>query len=691
MIGLLYLLLCFGVGNVICTAVFPKLGQFTRLDYEGNRINLSPYLLLFPAWFVTGTLVLSWFTYFLGYLFGDYREPLLYANFIVIPVACLVFGINLFLRLHKNRKFEGLLCQDKRTVYFEFALLLLITLLASILMWKTFFQQGDQLYIGVTVFSDFSPHLGMIRSFSYGNNFPTAYSHYAGEDIKYHFMYQFFVGNLEYLGLRIDYAFNLPSIISFISAFLLLYVLAVKITGKRLAGALACLFFAFRSSKTLFTYIASLPEGTSVLKALRENMEFISDTPNENWGLWNLNVYCNQRHLALGLAVMFLVILLMMPRLYAMFNRLKNNGNETLTVTHKVDRAIGQSIYIKLKIIFMAVEGWKIDNYKEAIGIGALLGSLGFFHGAAVIGCLCILFVMAIMSERRLEYLIVAVITVLFTVVQSRLFIHGSAVAPNIFFGFIAENKTIFGVASYLGRLLGILPVVLLVAFSIEKAIRKYILISFSIPLLFAFTVSLTIDVTVNHKYIMMSCIMLGVFAASFVATLLQKRKVIFSVVGIVLIIMLTSTGIYDFTTVLKKNTPETSIILNTNDGITNWVKKHSDSKDIFLSADYTINQVVFGGAMLYEGWAYFPWSAGYDTDKRYSEVAKMYEASAPKELDQLCKENNIRFIIVDRNNRESEAYIVNELNISSTYQWVYKEGEGEYMTTIYDTLMPIY
>ena len=31
-------------------------------------------------------------------------------------------------------------------------------------------------------------------------------------------------GNLEFLGMRIDYVFNIPSILSFVSAFMLLYV-----------------------------------------------------------------------------------------------------------------------------------------------------------------------------------------------------------------------------------------------------------------------------------------------------------------------------------------------------------------------------------------------------------------------------------------------------------------------------------
>ena len=86
--------------------------------------------------------------------------------------------------------------------------------LVSLLMWRTFFVKEGTLYVGLSVFSDFAPHLGMIRSFSLGNNFPTVYSH-----IRYHFMFQFLAGNLEFLGMRLDWAFNLPSALSMISVF----------------------------------------------------------------------------------------------------------------------------------------------------------------------------------------------------------------------------------------------------------------------------------------------------------------------------------------------------------------------------------------------------------------------------------------------------------------------------------------
>ncbi|MDF2944462.1 MAG: putative rane protein [Herbinix sp.] len=692
MIGLLYIFLCFTVGWAICAYAFPNLSMVVEKDYAKRKISISPYLLLLPTWYVIGTLTITWATYLTAYLFRAAVEPLFYANIIVMPLAFLASAFIFYRRiLMDKQKKLVIFCNDKKVIQIEFLLLAAITLLACILMWTTFFVKAGNLYVGVSVFSDFSPHVGMIRSFSYGNNFPTTYPHYAGEDIRYHFMFQFLAGNLEYLGLRIDYAFNIPSIISFVSAFLLLYLLAVKITGKIGAGILACLFFAFRSSKTLFTYLSGLPKGTNIMEALMSNTDFISDTPNEDWGLWNLNVYCNQRHLALGLAVIFLVLILLLPRLYEMFEDLKqSNFNKTDQKKKNYHKTFLKKVAERLKVIFFTADGWLVKDLKMPIAVGVLLGSMSFFHGSAVIGCLMVLFVMALLSKRRLEYLIIAVITISMSFIQTHFFIHGAAVSTQFLFGFIAENKTLFGVASYLGRLLGILPFVLLVAFCLEKGVGRYLLLAFTAPLIFAFCISMTIDVTVNHKYIMMSCILLGIFAATVVMQLLERRDIILRLVGVFLIILLTATGIYDFVTVLAKNTPESAIVLKLEDPITKWIDENSDSRDIFLTYRYTINQVVLGGAMLYEGHPYYPWSAGYDTDKRTARVKEMYEAQSPSELMTLVKENNIRFIIVDRDNRVTEDYNLNEENIRATYECVKWEGEGEWMTSIYDTKKPL-
>jgi hypothetical protein len=691
MLGVIYILLSFCVGWAICAYTFPDLGHKVETDYLGRKISVSPYLLLLPAWYVTGTLALTWTTYGLAYLFRGSEEPLLYANSISLPLALMVTVAAYIRKKHLAGGFRLTLPdQDKRSFHLELLYVVAVVFLANLLMWVTFFVNGDNLYVGVSVFSDFSPHIGMIRSFSYGNNFPTTYPHYAGEDIKYHFMFQFLAGNLEYLGLRIDYAFNLPSIISFIGAFFLLYLLAVKLTGKLWGGILSGLFFAFRSSKTLFLYLSALPRGTGLWNALSENTDFISSTPNEEWGLWNLNVYCNQRHLAFGLTAIFLILLLFVPHLYEMFQELQEYIKDRPERENRAAMNRFASLPGIIKRIFFTRAGWEIKDLRTPIASGILLGSLSFFHGAAVIGLLSVLFVMAVIAGRRLEFLITALLAVTLSFLQTKLFIHGSAVATQFFFGFIAENKTVFGVLDYLDRLLGILPLILLAALCLEKGANRYLLLAFTAPLIFAFTVSLTVDVMVNHKYIMISCILLGIFAAAAVIKLFERREFLCGVVGAILIVLLTGTGIYDFITVLKKNTPETAIVLDLDHELTRWVKDNSNSQDIFLTSNYTINQAVLGGAMLYEGWSYYPWSAGYDTDYRTSQVKLMYEADTSSELEELVKDNLIRYIIVDRDNRESTDYIVNESNISGTYECVYSTGEGEWRTAIYDTRKPL-
>ena len=692
MLGLIYLFLCFSTGWVICSYAFPNLGRLAEASFNKKKISVSSYLIVLPVFYITGTLTLTWMVYLIASIAIRITDkPLSIANAIVMSVALITFVIIYYLRrIPRYAKPPVLsICKDKKTRVLELLLLGGIIILALVLMWSTFYVTKGQLHIGVSVFSDFSPHVGMIRSFSYGNNFPTAYSHFGGEDIRYHFMFQFLAGNLEYLGLQIDNAFNIPSALSLISAFLLFYVLTVKLTGKTGAGILACLFLAFRSSKSLITYLSKIPKRENILQTLLRNTSFIGDTPNEDWGLWNLNVYCNQRHLAFGLSVMFFILILFLPHLYETFEAIKR-----MNTKKAIKKLTNEPVFTRFisctRYIFLSREAWQVKDFRLAIASGILLGSLSFFHGAVVIGCLLILFMLAILSRRRLEFAITAILALTLSFLQTGYFIRGSAVSPEFLFGFIAENKTIFGVASYLGRLLGILPFVLLVAFCFEKGVGRYIILAFTAPLVFAFTFSLTVDVTVNHKYIMMSSILLGCFAAALIIRLLWHKDIFVRLVGIALIIMLTGTGIYDFYTLLHKNARERGIVLDLDNPLTDFVKKNSDSKDLFLTANtyYTINQLVFGGGMLYEGHQYYAWSAGYDTSSRDRMVRRMYQAETPRELMELVKENNIRFIVVEWQNRIADDYIVNEENISATFECVYLEGEGEGKLSIYDTLL---
>ena len=89
---------------------------------------------------------------------------------------------------------------------------------------------------------------------------------------------------------------------------------------------------------------------------------------------------------------------------------------------------------------------------------------------------------------------------------------------------------------------------------------------------------------------------------------------------------------------------------------------------------------------MLYYGWPYYAWSAGYDTYTRDAEVKKMYQSTSVEKLDALIKEHNIRYIIIDHDCRTSSEYHVREDVIEAAYETVFEHDSGDWMVRIFDT-----
>lgn len=678
--GILYLALAFVFGYAFCETVFPGLRTAGETTFSGKEIHLSKYLIGVPAWGVVGLIPMTWATYLCAYLIkvkGGVSYPLGLANAVVMPIFAAISALLLFFLFFRKRLQETPVAVTRKITVAEGVFLALVLLLIVQMMFQTLFVSDGQLYVGLSVFSDFAPHLGMIRSFSYGNNFPTAYSHFAGEDIRYHFLFQFLVGNLEYLGMRIDYAFNLPSIFGLFSTCVLLYALAVRLSGKRVVGGLTTVFFLFRSSPSFFRYLATLPKG-EVWKSLKEQFEFISFTQNEGWGFWNLNVYCNQRHLALALAAMLLAIHFFMPYVFEMAEKLKNTEKPW---------------YRYVKTMFFTKTAFGVKHPVAALFFGILLGGLAFFNGSVLIAACSMLFFMAAVSDHRLDYLITAGIALILSLLESKLFVYGDVVSPKYYFGFLAENKTFFGAVDYMVQLWGILIFFVLGYAILGRGVKRYLTLVFAIPLVLAFTLSLTVDIGVNHKFVIMAEMMLSYFPAEIIGTMLERRCpwlrrriVMRRVAAAALIVMMTITGVFEWVIVERRNQKECNLQFNMNDPVMMWVKENANSDDIFLSSWYHLNRVVLGGGMLFYGWPYYAWSAGYDTQERELAVSRMYNARTSTRLAELVEENNIRFIIVDRDTRENTSYTVREDVISATYEAVYTEGDGDWKFTIYDT-----
>src|SRR3990170_2533867 len=219
----------------------------------------------------------------------------------------------------------------KKLDKFEILLLFIFFVFSCILMWKTFqvTPEGD-LKIASKVWSDFAATIPLTRSFSMGSNFTIEHPLFPGEPIRYHFLFYLMVGVLEHLGLRIDFALNILSSISFTFLLFMIYLLGKTLFQKRTIGILSVFLFLFNGSFSFIEFFKQYPLSINTPINIIKNTAFPSFGPYDGKivsAFWNLNIYTNQRHLALSFALALLTIYL----LYCKFN-FKNKLTVSLSV-----------------------------------------------------------------------------------------------------------------------------------------------------------------------------------------------------------------------------------------------------------------------------------------------------------------------------------------------------------------------
>lgn len=701
---------------------------------------VSPSFLFLPASYLTGTLVLSWITYISAVIFSSASKPLLPAN--IISFAVVIIFISAIAYINRNK--------TKRAIYeikkygfrvrfsgVEWFIFISSVVFWSIFMFRSFYSSGDILHAGVSAFSDFGAHLPVIRSFSLGKNFPAQYPHFPDGTMRYHFMFYFMAGNLEFLGFNLPLALNIPSILSIVSFSMLLYSLAVGITKKHAAGLFTLLFFIFRSSSAFFTFSSGFKSITDFLRAVRFNLdasgkprEHIGNTLNESWGLWAQKVYVNQRHLAFAFGIIIMALFLMLPVFIETYEKFKNNS--AINTRKKTDSGKTPSFLKTLKEIFFTADAWIPEKIMPGIISGLLLGLLAFWNGAAVIAAISVLFVMAALSKHKLEFLITAVLTFILSFMQSKMFVGSGTGAVSIKYkpGFLSGSDNIFVISAFYTELLGILPFVLLAAF-LPSIARKskiagftasfaflaalvllmpsigllwriivigacawfYLHITakypedmnistmllvpvFTAPIILASTLQLTPDITVNHKYIIFAVILLNIIVSDLFSTLIKRGKKAAIALTLCMTLIMISTGIIDLITLY--NLDRNSVSYNQNDPLLKWVLEKTEPDDIFLThyqTHYGAPMSVFlAGRMVYNGYPYFTVTAGYDITQRERNMKKIYEGVNPEQLRELAISEGIRYIVVEEQNRNADEYKLNEELLFQTFREVFKD-----------------
>ena len=541
MLAILYLMLCavFGICFVgLCVPDVRRL--YIACSPTAKAITHIPNTLFtVPAGIVTGMMCVPFFNYYvtlgLTYLFAN--GPLCmklgvlitFAFFIWMILTCIILINRKRIKREELRSAGSTTIEDYRSnivdALFYGIITIAITATATLLMFYTYRINGTTLQSGYSTFSDLSPHTAMVSSFGKGFNFPTQYMHFSGDGIKYHFFFYFFAGMLEYLGLPIDYAINLPSIIAMVCALVLLGLLAVLISSRRIAFAIAPVLVFFRSSLNAFVHLKELmAQGNTLQQAVKAVLaydQWYKVTDYDDWGIWAINVYPNQRHLMLGVAVIIIMVIIFLPfvrRLGISLSRSEDFGDGVKTFAFSKNAWLTRTedpLY-PVSIAFLAC---------------VLVSIMPYFHGSCLIALLLILFGMAIFSESRLLYLAVAVFAVGSSYAQTLAFSGGYSNVVSFKFdpGFILSNPSFADLVRYLYIVTG-LTIILAIVFAVtvlivdivrKKPIYRFLMFLCALnPMIFAFLFQVTLEKLANHKFIQVSLILLDVFVAALIANL---------------------------------------------------------------------------------------------------------------------------------------------------------------------------
>ncbi|MBR5937158.1 MAG: hypothetical protein IKZ90_02655 [Clostridiales bacterium] len=695
MLAILYLIIAIFFGTQLIRFLIPDIRRlYVGIAADTSYIDRVPTMLfLLPAGTLVGLLLTSWITYFLAYVMHPYipadTANLLPANIVGMCIfayaGCLLWQ-RCFLRNYRDSQKAGApkkLADFRRqpgSLIFYITSIILVVSAACFVYFYTCFMKNDTICLGYSIFSDFSPHVAITSGFGVGSNFPTQYPHFAGDNIQYHFMFYFLTGNLEALGLPLVWAINLPSILCMGSALTLLGTMAVLLSSRRSAFFFAPVLVLFRSAWNVFhqaSELKSAPGATwgSVFSSITKQSAWYGYTFRDEWGLWAVNVYANQRHLAMGVGLVILFIFIFLPHFRRMFLHLGRT----------------KGVKAKAKRFFASREAWiaRTADPLRPWG-GVILASLialamPFFHGSCLICALLVLFGMAIFSEFRAGYAVVAAVSVLSATLQARFFAGGASNVASFkyYFGFVVpelEGKSKSGfmdvlkstgaIISYLnkmGFLTVIIPAVLFVGLLIYELIRHknpyraMLLIPLSFPLIFAFYCQISLEVLANHKFIQVSFILFDILIAGVLANLLAlplpnlKRKTFIpvqiaaAIVCLLLTFGLTATGISEWCIYYNLNTHSGGYVeLHPDSEIAEWVSKNTDEDDIFLTPMWSVHDFFLSGRRIYYGWPYFAWSAGHDTATRQINYQWLLTGCNGNidEFHRYCNEMNIRYVI---------------------------------------------
>lgn len=519
---------------------------------------------------------------------------------------------------------------------FEFFLIIFFFVFSWWLMYKSFGYDSSAHSFRVArhQVGDFGLHLSLIRSFSWGNNFPAESPFYPGRPLPYHYYFDFAVGLLERIGIRIDLALNGLSAISFTLLLFFIYKLPQVIFKKNLAlGILSVALFIFHSNLTFIDFIKGRGLSFSLFSDLWNLGDYLHKGPFDGSIIsifFTLNVFLNQRHLVAALAIS-------LGLLYFFLRK-----------TVKSERVSTNSLVLA----------------------GIIFGLSSRLHTLVFLSSLLIIFLLLVQFKRYRFILPFFTPAIFLFGFHFKDILNQELTHPFINLGFLAsrpltfENFVLFWFLN-LGLALLLIPL----GFVLSNNNGKKVFLSVLPLFIFANLFQFSFRIEQNHSLLNYFLIIANFYIA-FLLTKLWKIKLLGKMAVIVITFFLLISGFIDLMAV--KNDYQYVFYDAPRNKFMAWIKNNTDKNDIFLAKKEILDPVTLSGRKNYLGHQYY---MGYNPNERENFVKEVFEANEATIFEK-ARGEKIKYItiplvdVVDFNYKVDKEFFQNTLNI------VYEDDE---------------
>lgn len=510
----------------------------------------------------------------------------------------------------------------------DLILILFLLLFSWWLMTKSFgYDAGStQFRIARHEVGDFGLHLSLIRSFAWGQNTPPESPFFPGNPLVYHYAVDWLAGQLNRLGIRIDYALNG---VSAVALTILLYGL------YRLGGILSIILFLLPGNLSFVEFWKLAPKDLSFFSYLWQTPDYLHQGPFDGSTITiytTLSPYLNQRHLVVAVAVGVTLIRL--------------------------------------------ITGWLQSKKEASVGrwmlVGFLLGLTARIH-VLVAGATAVLLVALLLGKHNKAIVIIAG-TAFLTVSSQLLTIISMRSAGSITWnpGYLAPRP--FSLASWVSFWIynfGILVILIPLAYRQTHSLGRGLMIGAGALFIAANLVQLSYRMEHNHSLINYATVITIPFVAVLLVRWWTKRSFGWKLLAAAAFSLATISGLFNLMVV--KNDYQTMIDDAPRNSFMQWVRTQTDPLSVFISTHALYDPVILAGRKNYLGQEYYVTIMGYDYWGRRKQIDRWLR-NINQEILKEMKVHNIDYLVIPKDRTEF-PYDVDEKGVNTLLPIVYQDA----------------